>query len=263
MPIAIANTCDGGSCAPPIPLCDGGPCETPTGCDDDAGSCPMPSPCGSVACMPSPPACDGGSCAPIQNGCTMNGTSQKRLAMYLMVEDPSLNLPLATQNEAILRFMNAAGSAGIAVGIQFYGTSCDPTSYASPRVPIALLPDNAAALAAALPAYVGAEAAATLPAMQGAQMHAEQWAKEHPDFDVVVVTVTTQLNDSRSCNSLFTDVIAAQQSSPVRTFIIVNGVPGVLSAISTDWADDIRLANPTIADELFSALQEVHGLVCK
>jgi hypothetical protein len=86
-------------------------------------------------------------------------------------------------------FLQAPESAGIGVGIQYFGRNCDPAFYATPRVPIAALPGNVTAIQQSYP-IIPVESTPTQPALQGAIMHAREWQNSHPDHKVVVLLST-------------------------------------------------------------------------
>lgn len=125
-------------------------------------------------------------------------SERKRLDVYMMIDDSASMIPwwLPTV-DALNMFFHDVGSAGIGVGMQFFGTACEPESYAKPLVPIAALPGNAAALQQAIPP-IPVDETATLPALQGAIMHARSWSLQNPDATVIVLLVTDGLPEECS-----------------------------------------------------------------
>ena len=120
-------------------------------------------------------------------------SERKRLDVYMMINDSTSMLPWWLQTiDALNVFWQIVGSAGIGVGMPFFGTACEPESYAVPGVPIAALPDNLAALQEAFPA-IPLDETATLPALQGAIQHARSWSMQHPEATVFVLLVTDGL----------------------------------------------------------------------
>jgi hypothetical protein len=117
--------------------------------------------------------------------------AEKRpLDMYVMFDDSGSMIPWwLSATQAFTQFINAPESAGIGVGLQFFGTSCDVATYATPKVAIAPLPGNSQALTAAFP-IIPIESTPTDPALRGAVQHARSWAVAHPDHKVVVLLVT-------------------------------------------------------------------------
>lgn len=130
--------------------------------------------------------------------------------------------------EAIDGFVHSDSATGIGVGIQYFALPddvvCDANSYATPAVPIGLLPDSAGAISASITAEVPGGFTPTGPALQGAVNHMMAWAVDNPKRAAVVVLATdgfptecdpTQLTDI--------EAIARQgaESSPrVLTFVV-------------------------------------------
>jgi hypothetical protein len=144
--------------------------------------------------------------------------AEKRpLDIYLMFDDSiSMALWWPSVTGAVDSFIGDPGSAGIGLGIQYFGSSCDPNYYANPRVPIAPLPGNAAALRASLP--IPLEGTATLPALKGAIQHARSWANSHPDHKVVVLLANDGLPNG--CDSNVQNVSDAAREG-------VSGTPSI------------------------------------
>jgi hypothetical protein len=184
-----------------------------------------------------------------------------RLDLYLLVDD-SASMVLWWQDtiSAINAFITDPNSAGIGVGLQFFGIACDAASYAQPRVPIAPLPDNTAALMAAFP-ILPTEETATLPAMQGAVTYAKSWATQHPERRTAVLLLTDGLPEE--CGSTVDNVAQvareANQSSPsIPTYVIVIGAIGALNVFaSAGGTGDAKLVAPGSAIELQQALDGV------
>jgi hypothetical protein len=188
----------------------------------------------------------------------------KRLDMYMIVDDSASMLPwwLAT-TDAINEFFQAPGSAGVGVGVQFFGDECNADFYATPSVPIAPLPGNMTAMQAAFP-LLPIEGTATVPAMQGALQHARAWATQHPDSKTVILLVTDGL--PADCNSTVegvVDVIAdGLNSSPsIQTFVIGIGI-GLLALndfAAAGGTGQALLVEPGVAQALVTALNDIRG----
>ena len=132
---------------------------------------------------------------------------RSQLDIYVMFDDSGSMVPwwlVATQ--AFSDFLNDPGSAGIGIGIQYFGTNCDPAFYANPRVPIAPLPGNVAAIQDSYPS-IPIESTPTYPAMVGAIQHARDWQNGHPDHKVVVLLATD--GEPVDCNSTVQNVSQA------------------------------------------------------
>src|SRR5262249_44830609 len=82
------------------------------------------------------------------------------------------------------------------VGIGYFGymqggqTSCDPSRYSSPSVPIANLPGNADALVASMNSVQPTGETPTGAAIRGACTYASQWQAKTPGHKTVVLLVT-------------------------------------------------------------------------
>lgn len=99
--------------------------------------------------------------------------------------------------EGLIEFVEAAESEGLRVGLQFFGllegggqSTCDASAYATPEVELDFLPDNAEALVDAINAQNPLTLTPTYPALEGALMHATEWAEEHPERPTIVLLAT-------------------------------------------------------------------------
>jgi hypothetical protein len=128
--------------------------------------------------------------------------------MYIMFDQsssmnaavPNANPPTTwwtVAQQAVAAFVQDPLASGIGVGIQFFPyqgsvqpTSCNTASYATPEVPIALLPGNTGALQGAIMAHAPTTFTPTAAALQGAIQHMQQWGPLHPGRQPVVVLVT-------------------------------------------------------------------------
>lgn len=97
---------------------------------------------------------------------------------------------------AVTQFLQDPASQGIGVGIGYFGneqpgrTSCDPSSYATPAVPIAPLPGNAQAIIDSLAKAVPTGETPTGAAIRGACTYAVGWHNQNPTHITVVLLVT-------------------------------------------------------------------------
>jgi hypothetical protein len=97
---------------------------------------------------------------------------------------------------ATTTFLKDPASAGMGVGIGYFGymqggqTSCDPSRYSSPSVPIGNLPGNADALVNSLNAAQPTGETPTGAAIRGACIYASQWQAKTPGHKTVVLLVT-------------------------------------------------------------------------
>lgn len=186
----------------------------------------------------------------------------RQLDIYMMVDDSGSMVPWWFQTlDAINMFFADPRSAGVGVGVQFFGSSCDPNDYATPRVPIAPLPGNVQNLQMAFPP-LPIEGTATMPAMQGAIMHARSWAASQPNTKAVVLLVTDGLPDNCGSNidsvtQAIADGVAGQPS--IQTFVVGIGLD--LEALNgfaqAGGTGEAVLVSPGAADSLLDALADI------
>lgn len=186
----------------------------------------------------------------------------RQLDIYMVVDDSGSMVPWWPGTlDAINMFFDAPSSAGIGVGVQFFGSNCDANYYATPRVPIAPLPGNADPLRLAFPP-LPIEGTATVPAAEGAMQHARQWAMDHPDSKPVVLLITDGLPDD--CGSTVQGVVQALADGlggtpSIQTFVVGIGVQ--LDALNmfaqAGGTGQAILVSPGAADELLQALSEI------
>lgn len=132
---------------------------------------------------------------------------------------------------AVQSFAKDPNAAGIRAGIGFFSLSggaddardCNPAGYASPSVPIGLISEVGADLAAAMNDVTPGGLTPTVPALQGAISYARAWAHENPGRATTVVLVTdgfpTQCDNAPEHIS---DAAQTGYESPehIRTFVI-------------------------------------------
>jgi hypothetical protein len=99
------------------------------------------------------------------------------------------------------------------------GDSCNPPDYATPAVPIALLPGAASALNASLAARVPAGNTPTAAALQGAINEAKAFAAANPAHSVVAVLATDGIPDECTPNDIPSIAKLAAQG--------LGGTPGI------------------------------------
>ncbi len=102
--------------------------------------------------------------------------------------------------EATAQFLEDPASAGISVGLGFFGhlpinsaeesTSCDPADYATPEVAMGLLPGHADEVVASLEAKSPTGETPTGAAIRGACQYAKSWRSDHPAHKVVQLFIT-------------------------------------------------------------------------
>lgn len=140
---------------------------------------------------------------------------------------------------ALSAFVQAPGATGVGAGIQFFplpedAKVCKYEAYAVPAVTIGALPENAAAIDAALAKNEPPKAVPnptlptlntpTLPAMQGAYDFARSWATSHPERTVIVLLATD--GEPNGCDSTTEKVVQVAQNAltaatpPITTFVV-------------------------------------------
>jgi hypothetical protein len=188
---------------------------------------------------------------------------RKRLDIYMMVDDSGSMVPWWPATlEAISMFFNDPGSAGVGVGVHFFGSACDAAYYATPAVAIAPLPDNKPALEMAFP-IIPIEGTATLPAMEGAIMHARQWSTSNPDAKTVVLLVTDGLPDDcgSTVENVSTVIAEGFTGAPsIQTFVIGLGDLGALNMFAQSGGTTQALViEPGAAPALVAALNDIRS----
>lgn len=97
---------------------------------------------------------------------------------------------------AVGQFLNDQASAGIGVGIGYFGyepigqTTCDPADYQNADVPVNLLPDNAQPIIDSLAGREPTGETPTGSAIRGACTYAKGYKLAHPGHEVVILLVT-------------------------------------------------------------------------
>jgi len=231
--------------------------------------------CAPPASGPSPAGkgCDAGECAgaggadsPTNDaGCIERSyvLTRKRLDVYLLLDNSaSLLLSWPAILDGLSAFFDDPESRGIGVGLQLFGAACEPEAYATPRVPIAPLPNNATALRNALPP-LPVESTSTLPALRGAITHARQWASTHPDTDTVVLLVTDALpaecdpvDYTQQLTQLAQD--ALQGTPSIRTFVVGIGAFEAATQIAlAGGTDPITSATEAMKDRILEGLRSM------
>jgi len=136
--------------------------------------------------------------------------------------------------QALTNFVGDYRSAGLGVGIQYMPLPdlCDPVAYATPAVPITVLPAGAGQIITSLSGSRPYGGTPTVPALEGAVMAAKARQKSNPGRDIVIVLSTDGLPDT-SCsavadgglpnstqNAIAVLQAAASAVPPIKTFVI-------------------------------------------
>jgi hypothetical protein len=124
---------------------------------------------------------------------------------------------------AVNQFVGDPASGGLGVGIGYFGnmprggTSCNPADYATPEVPIAPLPGNAAAITGSLAGKSPTGETPTGAGIRGACTYAKGWVGQNPGRTTVVLLVTDGVPEAplsaftTGCSPSLPDAVAAAQ----------------------------------------------------
>ncbi|HVY39844.1 MAG TPA: vWA domain-containing protein [Polyangia bacterium] len=140
---------------------------------------------------------------------------------------------------AVDQFLEDPGSAGVGVGIGYFGTqplscactSCDAKDYATPAVPIGALPAAAPALQASLGAQQPTGETPTGAAIRGACTYTTAHRAAVPGHAAVILLVTDGIpqapltTHAGGCDPTLADAVSAAQScfagaTPIRTYVL-------------------------------------------
>ena len=159
--------------------------------------------------------------------------------------------------DALTTFMSDPASAGLGIGIQYFGlgagggwlpsgSSCTVADYAKAEVEIAALPGVKAAMVSSLAAHSPTTDTPTAPALQGAIEHAKAWQAAHPTHVVVVAFATDGLPSACSPQdipSIAAFAATAFGAKPaIRTYVI-----GVLADADISSGADKNLNQISVA----------------
>jgi len=159
---------------------------------------------------------------------------RRGLNLFLLVDD-SLSVVLQPLwdrlTAAISRFVDDPANTGVGVGITYYGLSCTPNDYSTPKVPIGTLPSVAATIKSSYPLPINGKA--ITPAMEGAAAYVRAVKAGEPDRDTVLVLITDGILDPVCLSSEASAVeqarLALQGSPPVQTYVIGLGAGPTLT----------------------------------
>ena len=174
---------------------------------------------------------------------------------------------------AMTAFLSDSASAGIGVGIGYFGympigqASCNPQDYATPAVPIAPLPGNAQAVERSLQAAQPTGETPTGAAIRGACTYASSWKSKNPGRQVVILLVTDGVPEAPntfSCKPTLPDAEAAASScasqSQIPTYVLgvggnLDNLQGLAQAGGTSHA---YLAGTTdVSSKVLDALNQI------
>jgi hypothetical protein len=186
--------------------------------------------------------------------------------------------------EATSAFIRAPESAGLSVGIQYFGRAagieeCNTAVYAQAEVPIAVLPGNANALVNSINSHRPVSETPTTAALTGAIQHARQFKTQNPMMPVFVLLVTdgepgvagSFWNPISNCVGTAQDVpatvAAAQAGQPdIKTFVL--GVGAALTnlnqiAVAGGTTQAHLISGGNVSQQVITALNAIRGTVSK
>ena len=190
----------------------------------------------------------------VPSGCTgaSIGAESIPVDVFMMVDqslsmtapDPSGGTRWSGIVGALTQFVSAKESAGIGVGVQYFGLglgglSCTIDDYAKAEVEIAPLPQNQVPIVNSLNAHGPSTVTPTMPALAGAIQHARAWKLAHSTHQVVVLLVTdgepdtcgTGADPTQDIVNVATDGVTAAANKPsIQTFVL--GVGDALDALN-------------------------------
>jgi hypothetical protein len=193
-------------------------------------------------------------------------------------QNPSQLLPPTRWDavtDAVQSFISAPSSAGIGVGIGFFGiptgmgdaVSCNAADYAKPVTPIKPLPANATAISAAIAATKPVGSTPTVAALTGALDYAKTYAKgTNRSAAVVLVTDGTPTNCSGNTVGAAATLAthAHNGTPPIRTYVIGLGNTAALDQIALAGSGGTTHYFPAkgdVATQLGAALRTIAGMV--
>jgi hypothetical protein len=157
----------------------------------------------------------------------------------MATKDDGTTMRIDAVRGAIRQFLQAPESAGLGVGIGYFGTqelscactSCNPNDYATPSVSIGELPGQGTALLSSLEAAKPTGETPTGAALRGSCSYARQFAAAHSGHEVVVLLVTDgepqapRTSPSGTCSPTLPDAVNAAKecsggSTAIRTYVL-------------------------------------------
>jgi hypothetical protein len=141
----------------------------------------------------------------------------------MLTKDDGVTTRIDAVRAAVDQFLHAPESAGLGVGIGYFGfqplmcmcTSCNPADYATPKVPIGVLPDQATPIMASLNGIQPTGETPTGAAITGACMYARSRKTADPTRNIVILLVTDGLPEAPltsrtgTCNPTLADAVKA------------------------------------------------------
>lgn len=216
--------------------------------------------------------CDGGGQC-VNGACACAGSSVQAellpLDMYVMFDNSG---SMAGQRwdsatAAMKSFVQSPGSNGMGVGIDFfpYEDGCSAGGYANPKVAIAKLPGNAAALVNAInAANPDGSNTPTMPAVEGARDYARSFKNANPTHKVIVVLVTDgQPNGCGSSvgsvSNAAMDAFSGNPSIPVYVVGVGTSLANLDQVAAAGGTGKAIIVNSGDSAQLIQAMKDIQG----
>jgi hypothetical protein len=181
--------------------------------------------------------------------------------------------------EAAAAFLNDPRSAGIGVGIGYFGyhpigsASCNPADYTSAAVDIGPLPDHAGKLIQSLNAIQPTGETPSAAAIRGACSYARQWKQAQSGHEVVILLLTdgrpeapVTCRSGTCCPTLEDTVAAASECATadprIKTYVLgvgpfLQNLEQIASAGQTDKA--YLVEGNDVGNQVLDALKAIRG----
>jgi hypothetical protein len=173
------------------------------------------------------------------------------------------------------KFVRDPRSNGIAVALKYFGTDCDPNTYATPDVPFGTLPEQAATIESSLDSTSAVALTATRPALEGALKFLHARVQPPNDKAHTVIAVITDGKPSlfecsdntfESVSRIAATGIAADPPIPTYAFAVTSelNLDEIAQAGGTGQTIQADLAQPGALSQALSELRdrETNTLPC-
>ena len=173
-------------------------------------------------------------------------------------------------------FLTSPESRGLGVGIGYFGhfpignTSCNPSDYAVPAVPIAALPEGSARMLDSLNRIVPTGETPTGAAIRGACGYAQEYQRSHPGHVVFLLLMTDGVPEApvsmaRGCAPTLDDAVEAATACrtggpPVKTYVLgvgpsLQNLEQITRAGGTDKTYLVEGGN--VSEKVLAALNQI------
>ncbi len=246
---------------------------------------------------------DGGTCTIGDNGSGCTGVAYAGevvpLDIYIMfdqsgsmcacIDPPKTNNPcpdptcnktrLDAIREAASQFLNDPRSAGIGVGISYFGfnpigsASCNVADYSNAAVGVGLLPDHASAIMQSLNSIQPTGETPSAAAVRGACNYARQWKASQSGHEVVILLLTdgrpeapVTCRSGTCCPTLEDTVAAASECASgdqrIKTYVLgvgpfLQNLEQIAQAGGTDHA--YLVEGNDVGKQVLDALRAIRG----